>query len=34
MVSLVGMLVGILRYSGGLDVAETVVAEADAAEGA
>jgi hypothetical protein len=34
MVSLVGMLVGILRYSGGLDVAETDVAEADAAEGA
>jgi len=34
MVSLVGMLVGILRYSGGLDVAESDVAEADAAEGA
>jgi len=34
MVSLVGMLVGILRYSGGLDVAETDLAEADAAEDA
>ncbi len=33
-VGLVGMLVGILRYSGGLDVTENDVAEADAAEGA
>jgi hypothetical protein len=32
-VGLVGMLVGILRYSGGLDVTENDVAEADAAEG-
>jgi len=34
MVSLVGMLVGILRYSGGLDFAEDDVAKADVGEGA
>lgn len=33
-VGLVGMLVGILRYSGGLDVARNDVGKADAAEGA
>jgi hypothetical protein len=33
-VGLVGMLVGILRYSGGLDVARNDVGQADAAEGA
>ena len=33
LVSLAGMLVGILRYSGGLDFAENGVAEADAAGG-
>ena len=33
-VGLVGMLVGILRYSGGLDVARNDVGTADAAEGA
>ena len=33
-VGLVGMLVGILRYSGGLDVARNDIGKADAAEGA
>jgi hypothetical protein len=33
-VGMVGMLVGILRYSGGLDVARNDVGKADAAEGA
>ena len=33
-VSLVGMLVGILRYSGGLDFTENDVADSHAAEGA
>jgi hypothetical protein len=33
-VGLVGMLVGILRYSGGLDVARNDVGKVDAAEGA
>jgi CheY-specific phosphatase CheX len=33
-VGLVGMLAGILRYSGGLDAAKNDVGTADAAEGA